>query len=103
MDGQIEECVRGIDPPILFIPGVGAPHTAVILSEYGDFSKFKNSSKMLASAGPEPSCFQPGQFESAGHMVRHGSPYLRITIVRDSGQKNAIRNQFVMYGLGTWF
>ena len=64
LDNQIEECVRGIDPPMLSIPGIGAFSTAVILSEYGDFSKFKCSSKMLAFAGLEPGYFQSGQSDT---------------------------------------
>ena len=81
LDEQIEECVRGMNPPMLSIPGIGAFSTAVILSEYGDFSKFRNPSKMLAFAGLEPGYFQSGQSESTGHMVKHGSPHLRCAIL----------------------
>lgn len=79
LEQQIEEYICGIDPPILSIPGIGALSAAVILSEYGDFSKFKNPSKMLSFAGQEPGYFQSGQSESAGHMVKHGSSKLRCT------------------------
>ena len=81
LDDQIEECIRGMEPPMLSIPGVGAFSTAVILSEYGDFSKFKNPAKMLAFAGLEPGHFQSGQSEFTGHMVKHGSPHLRCAIL----------------------
>lgn len=81
LDEQIEECVRGMNPPMLSIPGIGAFSTAVILSEYGDFSKFKSPSKMLAFAGLEPGYFQSGQSESTGHMVKHGSPHLRCALL----------------------
>ena len=81
LDAQIEEYVRGIDPPILSVPGVGASSTDVILSEYGDFSKFKNPAKMLAFASLEPAYFQSGQSESTGHMVKHSSPHLRCAIL----------------------
>ena len=60
---------------------IGASSTAVILSEHGDFCKSKNPSKMLAFACLEHGYFQSGQFESTGHMVKHGSPYLRCTIL----------------------
>ena len=81
LERQIEDCVRGIDPPMLSIPGVGALSAAVILSEYGDFSKFKNPSQMLSFAGLEPGYFQSGQAEFNGRMVKHGSSNLRYTLL----------------------
>ncbi len=81
LEQQIEDCVRDINPPILSIPGIGALSAAVILSEYGDFSKFKNPSKMLSFAGLEPGYFQSGQSESTGHMVKHGSSQLRYALI----------------------
>jgi len=81
LDAQIKECVRWIDPPCLSIPGIGELSAAVILSEFGDFSKFQNPSKMLAFAGLEPGYFQSGQSEFTGHMVKHGSSRLRYTLM----------------------
>ena len=81
LDAQIKECVRGIDPPCLSIPGVGELSAAMILSEFGDFSKFQNPSKMLAFAGLEPGYFQSGQSEYTGHMVKHGSSRLRYALM----------------------
>ena len=81
LEQQIEDCVRGINPPMLSIPGVGALSTAVILSEYGDFGKFKNPSKMLSFAGLEPGYFQSGQSAFTGRMVKHGSANLRYAIL----------------------
>lgn len=81
LEQQIEDCIRGIDPPMLSIPGVGALSAAVILSEYGDFGKFKNPSKMLSFAGLEPGYFQSGQSEFHGRMVRHGSSNLRCALL----------------------
>ena len=81
LEQQIEDCVRSIDPPMLSIPGVGALSAAVILSEYGDFNKFKNPSKMLSFAGLEPGYFQSGQSEFHGRMVKHGSPNLRCALL----------------------
>lgn len=78
LEQQIEDCVHSIDPPILSIPGIGALSAAVILSEYGDFSKFKNPSKMLSFAGLE---LQSGQSESTGHIVKHGSSKLRCALI----------------------
>ena len=81
LDAQIKECVRGIDPPCLSIPGVGELSAAMILSEFGDFSKFQNPSKLLAFAGLEPGYFQSGQSEYTGHMVKHGSSRLRYALM----------------------
>lgn len=81
VEGLIQECVMGIDPPILTIPGVGYLSAAVILSEYGDFSKYENPSKMLSFAGLEPGYYQSGQSEHTGHMVKHGSSHLRYTLM----------------------
>lgn len=81
VEGQIQECIMGIDPPILTIPGVGYLSAAVIFSEYGDFSKYENPSKMLSFAGLEPGYYQSGQSEHTGHMVKHGSSHLRYTLM----------------------
>ena len=81
LDCQIKECVRGINPPILSMPGIGELSAAVILSEFGDFSKFDNPSKMLSFAGLEPGYYQSGQSEHTGHMVKHGSPQLRYALM----------------------
>lgn len=81
LDVQIKECVRGIDPPCLSLPGIGELSAAVILSEFGDFSKFQNPSKMLSFAGLEPGYFQSGQSEFTGHMVKHGSSQLRYALM----------------------
>lgn len=81
LEDQIKECIRGIDPPCLSLPGIGELSAAIILSEFGDFSKFQNPSKMLAFAGLEPGYFQSGQSEFTGHMVKHGSSQLRYALM----------------------
>ena len=81
LDSQIKECVRGIDLPCLSIPGIGELSVAVILSEFGSFSKFQNPSKMLSFAGLEPSYYQSGQSEFSGRMVKHGSSCLRYALM----------------------
>lgn len=81
IESQISECIRGLDPPILSVPGIGELSAAVILSEYGDFSKYDNPSKMLSFAGLEPGYSQSGQTEHTGHMVKHGSVHLRYALL----------------------
>ena len=80
-EALIEKCVLEINPPMLSIPGIGALSAAVILAEFGDFSKFQNPAQLLSFAGMEPGYFQSGTSESAGKMVKHGSSYLRYTLI----------------------
>lgn len=81
IDAQISECIRGVNPPILTIPGIGELTAAVILSEYGDINKFESPSQMLSFAGLEPGYYQSGQSEHNGHMVKHGSSHLRYALM----------------------
>ena len=78
---QIHDCVLGLAPPMLTIPGIGVASAAVILSEFGDLSKFNSPSKLLSFAGMEPGYFQSGTSESTGKMVKHGSSHLRYTMM----------------------
>ena len=81
IETQISECIRGLNPPILTIPGIGELTAAVILSEYGDINKFENPAQMLSFAGMEPGYYQSGQAEHNGHMVKHGSSHLRYALM----------------------
>ena len=78
---QIHDCVLDLAPPMLTIPGIGAASAAVILSEFGDLSKFNSPSKLLSFAGMEPGYFQSGTSESTGKMVKHGSSHLRYAMM----------------------
>ena len=78
---QIHDCVLGLAPPILTSPGIGVASAAVILSEFGDLSKFNSPSKLLSFAGMEPGYFQSGTSESTGKMVKHGSSHLRYAMM----------------------
>lgn len=81
LDFQISECISGLNPPILSIPGIGKLSAAIILSEFGDFSRFENSSKMLSFAGLEPGYYQSGISECSGRLVKHGSSHLRYALM----------------------
>ena len=81
LDSQISECISGLNPPILSIPGIGELSAAIILSEFGDFSRFQNSSKMLSFAGLEPGYYQSGISECSGRLVKHGSSHLRYALM----------------------
>ncbi len=81
IEALIEECIEFLNPPMLSIPGVGVKSSAVIIAEFGDFSKFQNPSQMLSFAGMEPGYFQSGTSESTGKMVKHGSSFLRYALI----------------------
>ena len=78
---SIKECVYNMNPPMLTVPGIGIDSAAVILAEFGDFSKFNNASQMLSFAGLEPGYFQSGTSETTGKMVKHGSSHLRYALM----------------------
>ena len=81
IEAQISECIRGLNPPMLTIPGIGELTAAVILSEYGNICKFEGPAQMLSFAGLEPGYYQSGQAEHGGHMVKHGSSHLRCALM----------------------
>ena len=81
LEKKIEIIVRQIDPPLLSVPGIGVNTAAVLLAEFGDFSRFSGPEKMLAFAGLEPGYFQSGTSESFGRMVKHGSSHIRYAVL----------------------
>jgi len=84
VEKQIAKIIENINPPTLSIKGVGTFSAAVIVSEFGDFSRFENPNKMLSFAGLEPGYFQSGTSEHNGRMVKRGSPHLRCALMNCS-------------------
>ncbi|MBN2877720.1 MAG: IS110 family transposase [Bacilli bacterium] len=66
------------------IPGIGFFSAASIYAEIGMINRFENPDQMLAYAGLEPSRHQSGNSEFKGHMVKHGSSFLRQTLMNVS-------------------
>ena len=81
VETRIYECVRGLNPPILSVPGIGELTAAIILSEYGDMNRFDGPAQLLSFAGFEPGYYQSGLSEHQGHMVKHGSSHLRYALM----------------------
>ena len=81
IEAEISQLTYALDRPTLTVPGIVVLSAAVILSEYGDISKFKSSGQMLSFAGLEPGYFQSGQSAHTGHMVKRGSSHLRCAIM----------------------
>ena len=81
VEAEIIRIVEDLNPPTLSVKGIGSVSAAVIISEFGDISRFESPTKMLSFAGLEPGYFQSGTSEHKGHMVKRGSPYLRNTLM----------------------
>ena len=81
LDKQISTIIKELNPPTLSIPGIGELTTAVIISEFGEFSRFSNADKLLSFAGLEPGISQSGTMLTKGKMVKRGSGYLRYSLM----------------------
>ena len=78
----IEKNIKGINTTeyqsLISIPGIGPVLGAVIISEFGDISRFDKPSKLVAFAGIDATVSQSGEFEGTHNvMSKRGSPYLR--------------------------
>lgn len=75
---KIKELMTKMDSPITTIPGIGPVLGAIIISEFGDISRFDKPSKLVAFAGIDATVSQSGEFEGTHNvMSKRGSPYLR--------------------------
>lgn len=81
LENQIESIIKELNPPTLSIKGIGYISCAGIISEFGDFSRFKSADACVAFAGIEPSISQSGTESHTGHMVKHGSGHLRYFLM----------------------
>ena len=77
IESLILEEYRIVNSHIHSIPGIGMISAAGIYSEIGNFSRFNNPDQLLAFAGLDPSRCQSGESDYKGHMVKHGSSFLR--------------------------
>lgn len=60
------------------IPGIGIYSAIVVLSEIGDFSRFKKAKQLVAYAGLDPAVKQSGKSISIHNRItKRGSSYLR--------------------------
>ena len=80
-DDKIEAIIKELNPPTLSIKGIGPISCAVIISEFGDVSRFKSADAMVAFAGIEPSISESGTEQHDGKMVKHGSGHLRYHLL----------------------
>lgn len=76
------------------IPGIGVHSAACIYSEIGIIHRFDNPDQILAFAGLEPSRHQSGSSEFKGHMVKHGSSFLRQALMNVS-ESSLLHNPYL--------
>ena len=81
VESFITEEFNHIQTHIHTIKGISLFSAATIFSEFGGIERFSSPNQLLAYAGLEPSRHQSGINESTGYMVKHGSPYLRQTLM----------------------
>ena len=81
IESLIQSEMKNIHTNIHTIPGISIISAASIFSEIGNISRFHTWNQLVAFAGIEPSKNESGEAAHNGHMVKHGSSYLRQTIM----------------------
>lgn len=81
LEKTIEELMMHCPFKTVGVKGIGIQSAAVIISEIGDFKRFEKPSQLLSFIGLDPAEYQSGTEDHKGHMVKHGSSYLRYTIM----------------------
>lgn len=82
IESILEEEMSNIHSHIMSIKGVGLVYGSGIIAELGNVNRFRSSSALLAYAGLEPSNNDSGTHCGQGKMVKHGSSYLRMHLIR---------------------
>lgn len=84
LDGEITKRLNTYNQSLTSIPGVGNTTTATIISEIGNFERFKDdkngAEKLVALAGIDPKLKNSGENKGKAIMSKRGSPYLRNAI-----------------------
>lgn len=84
IESRIEAIMNQLDSSAVSIPGLGILSAASIIAEFGDLSRFSNADKMVAFAGLDCGRSQSGTQDFNGKMVKHGSSYLRETLMNSA-------------------
>jgi transposase len=83
LEVEIAKLFASLEHPIKSIPGIGPTLAPVILSEYGDLTRFqgrRTAHRLLAYAGTDPRVRQSGQWQGRMKMSKRGSPILRTAL-----------------------
>ena len=74
IEQNIEKEINFIDTPLMTIPGISFTISSTILGEINSINRFKDSSKLLAFCGLNPTIHQSGQYLSShSSMSKRGS------------------------------
>ena len=77
LENKIEELYLSLDCTLTSIPGIGITLAAIIASEIGYVSRFKDAPSLVAFAGIDPTVKQSGTYNCNNNkMSKRGSPYL---------------------------
>ena len=80
LENKIEELYTSLDCTLTSILGIGITLAAIIVSEIGDISRFKDTPSLVAFAGIDLTVKQSGTYNCNNKMSKRGSPYLRRAI-----------------------
>lgn len=69
---------------LLTIPGIGRVSANIIVSEIGDFSRFKKPQHLTSFAGLVPRERSSGGKQKLGSITHAGSPYLRYVMIESA-------------------
>lgn len=75
---RIEKIMKGIQPPLLSIPGIGPVTAALLIAEIGDISRFAGQAQLAKYAGLTWRKRESGNFRAEEtFMTKSGNRYLR--------------------------
>lgn len=89
---QKEEIAR-----LLTVPGIGPVTANVIVSEVGDFGRFKRPEHLASFAGLVPRERSSGGKQKLGSITHAGSPYLRYVLVETAMRIRESKNTISLY------
>lgn len=95
IEAKLEEEMKQLHTHITSIKGIGLIYGSGILAEIGNANRFRSPSALLAYAGLEPSTNDSGTHSGSGKMVKHGSSYLRMHLMRTAA--NILPHNHILY------
>jgi transposase len=66
---------------IMSIPGIGPVTAIMMLSEIGEYARFKRSEQLANFAGLHPASYSSGEHARMGRITRYGNEHLRTIMV----------------------
>ena len=101
LDTEIEKRTKIRGETLTSIPGIGKLQEATILSEIGNFERFRNdkdgAEKLVAIAGIDPKVKESGKYKGQAKMSKRGSSYLRRTIRQSAFVASLGKNKDPMF------